>query len=654
MTAQAHILIVEDEKMIALEIQNRLRQLGYTVSAWVSTGEEAIQKVAEISPDLVLMDIQLKGKPNGFETAEQIVMRFDIPVVYLIDSINYKPSINQHISSIFGCVYKPFELSALSNSIEMALYRHKKERESKEKNKWFDTLLNSIPDAMIVTDKKGVILFANFQVESLTGWEPKYITGKWFRNLFKIVDIKTDKTIINPVLKIIRNGSAYEFIGYSFSDKRSQNEKPIQGECRPVHDEQGIIIGVAFIFHDPSKYELSKTDTKDLIKSNKAKRNQTTCHERSNGFLIQKHDLLYTLMDHVPDPIFFKDKELRFIRINRAGANHLSLKDSQEAVGKTDFDFFSQEIAQLAYETEQEIIQSGNSITNQEVCIHHDNGKKRYFLSTKVPILDDSNQAVGLVCIDRDITERKQIENALKQTMQKMQQMMTKLKQSNDELQQFAYISSHDLQEPLRMVAIYIQLLADRYQGKLDANADEFIQYAVQGVKRIQSLIKDLLLYSQIGSTSKPLKLIEISKAFHSVLDDLKETIDERGAQITTDSLPKVTADRGQIKQLFENLISNAIKFNKEKIPLVHIGAERINSEWVFSVKDNGIGIEPQYMDHIFKPFYRAHSLVEYPGTGIGLSICRKIVDHHSGRIWAESKPGEGATFYFTIPIMGE
>ncbi|MCJ7813449.1 PAS domain-containing protein, partial [bacterium] len=613
--SQPRLLIVEDEKIIALEIRNRLRQLGYTVSAWISKGEAAIQKVSEMFPDLVLMDIQLKGEMNGFEVAEQIATRFDVPIVYLIDSIDHNTLISSRVSSAFGCVYKPFELNALRISIEMALYRHEKEREFKEKKKWLDTLLNSIPDAMIVTDKKGIVLFANSRVESSTGWKPKYIIGKFIRNLFNIVNAKTGKAIMNPIQKIIRNGTAYEFTGHVLSDARSQNERPVQGECKSVHDEQGIIIGVAFIFHDVSKYKLSETDTKDLIKSGKIKRNQTAYCERSNALLIQERNLLDTLMDHVPDPIFFKDKELRFIRINRAEVKHLSLIDPQEAVGKTDFDFLPQEYAQSAYETEREIIRSGNSITNQEVSLHDDDGRKRYFLSTKVPILDESNQVVGLVGIDRDITERRQIENALKQTMQKMQQMITKLKQSNAELQQFAYISSHDLQEPLRMVAIYVQLLADRYQGKLDANADEFIHYAVQGVKRMQSLIKDLLLYSRIGSTSKPLKPTEISKVFHSVLDNLKVAIEERRARITTDLLPNVTADLGQMKQLFENLIGNAIKFNKEKIPLVHIGAERINSEWVFSVKDNGIGIEPQYIDHIFKPFYRVHSLVEYPGT---------------------------------------
>jgi signal transduction histidine kinase len=222
---------------------------------------------------------------------------------------------------------------------------------------------------------------------------------------------------------------------------------------------------------------------------------------------------------------------------------------------------------------------------------------------------------------------------------------------SNADLQQFAYVASHDLQEPLRMVASYTQLLAKRYKGKLDADADEFIAYAVDGATRMQRLINDLLSYSRVTSQGKEFEQVDCDLLLDGVLSTLRLTIEENRAIVTHDALPKVTADGGQLGQLFQNLVSNAIKFHGAEPPRVHISAERRNHEWLFSVRDNGIGVDPQYADRIFVIFQRLHDREEYPGTGIGLALCKKIVERHGGHIWVESQPGRGATFLFTIPI---
>lgn len=239
---------------------------------------------------------------------------------------------------------------------------------------------------------------------------------------------------------------------------------------------------------------------------------------------------------------------------------------------------------------------------------------------------------------------------ALRQAQQELQQSLIELSRSNRDLQQFAYVASHDLQEPLRMVSSYMQLLARRYRGKLDQDADEFIGYAVDGAMRMQKLIQDLLAYSRIQTQGKALEPTDCRNAVNEALVNLRAAVEESRAVVTAGPLPTVMADERQLSQLFQNLIGNAIKFRGTQEPRVHISAERKGDEWLFSVSDNGIGIDPQYMDRIFVLFQRLHTQSEYPGTGIGLALCKKIVERHGGRIWVESTPGKGATFYFTLP----
>ncbi len=297
------------------------------------------------------------------------------------------------------------------------------------------------------------------------------------------------------------------------------------------------------------------------------------------------------------------------------------------------------------------------------------------------PVRTEDGSLQGIVCIAQDITERKQAEEALRkahdeleirveertielakanQALQveiierkraegELKQTMADLARSNAELQEFAYMASHDLQEPLRMVTSYVQLLARRYRGELDADADDFIAYAVDGTSRMQRMINDLLAYSRVGTSGKDFGLTDCAVVLDQTIANLQVAIEESGAVITHDPLPSVTADASQLVQLFQNLISNAIKFRDEEPLHVHVSAERKGDEMVFSIRDNGIGIDPEHIDHVFRTFQRLHSKGEYPGMGIGLAICRRIVERHGGCIWVESQSGKGSTFYFTI-----
>jgi len=264
--------------------------------------------------------------------------------------------------------------------------------------------------------------------------------------------------------------------------------------------------------------------------------------------------------------------------------------------------------------------------------------------------------------LQRLLEERKRAENELQKHKLHLEELVAartaelvlkaeELARSNEELERFAYVASPALQQPLGMVASYTQLLARRYKGKLGADADEFIGFAVDGANRMQQLIQDLLSYSRVTTKGKALTLTESQAACDNALKNLGQAIRDSGAKLTLGTLPRVRADATQLTQLFQNMIGNAIKYcGNDRSPEINVAARENGADWVFSVQDNGIGIEPQYFERIFQMFQRLHTRNEYSGTGIGLAICRKIVERHGGKVWVESQPGHGSTFVFTIP----
>lgn len=271
-------------------------------------------------------------------------------------------------------------------------------------------------------------------------------------------------------------------------------------------------------------------------------------------------------------------------------------------------------------------------------------GRRTHVDANGAPTFDSEGRLVGSVLALHDTTERERAERLLRERTEE-------LARSNHDLEQFAYVASHDLQEPLRAVAGPLQLLQRRYEGQLDARADEFIGHAVDGATRMQALIDDLLSYSRVGRLDDPKAPVQSADALELALKNLSVVIQETGAKVTHDSLPVVMGIPTQLALLFQNLIANAIKFrSSDRPPGVLIRAERAGDEWRFSVADNGIGIAQQYFERIFVIFQRLHTRREYPGTGLGLALCKRIVEHHGGRIWLQSTPGEGTTFFFTLP----
>jgi PAS domain S-box-containing protein len=351
--------------------------------------------------------------------------------------------------------------------------------------------------------------------------------------------------------------------------------------------------------------------------------------------------LLAQVFESNLEAVIIAGVEGRMLHVNKSVALITGFA-SEELIGTPLYNLLSEREPEL-YETLWTTVTGGGQWQGE--IWQKRKGGEEYLARVNVSAVKDATEKVTHVIAEfSDIT-------AFKRTQEALARRTEELANSNQELEQFAYVASHDLQEPLRMVASYTQLLARRYKDKLDQDANEFIHFAVDGATRMQALIIDLLTMSRVGTHGKQLAPCESAVALERALSNLRLAIDESGAMVTHDAMPKLTADISQLTQLFQNLIGNAIKFRGDTSPTVHVGAEKKSDEWLFSVRDNGIGIAPDFFDRIFVIFQRLHGKHEYPGTGIGLSVCKKIVERHGGKIWIESEPGKGTIFYFTLPV---
>ena len=382
---------------------------------------------------------------------------------------------------------------------------------------------------------------------------------------------------------------------------------------------------------------------------------------QENARLTCERDLLRMVIDNLPDYIYAKDKQGRFVLNNHAHAQDLGAESPAEMKDKSDFDFFPEELAAQFFADEQKIIDTGEPVINQEQYKNRPGdpaGSKRWSVSSKVLWRDDQGNILGTMGITRDIHQMKLAQEALREREEKLRGFTAQLERSNRELQDFAYVASHDLQEPLRKIVVFGERLKEKNSDALGEEGRDYLERMQKAASRMQTLINDLLAFSRVTSKARPFAPVDLAKVAREVVNDLEARIEQVKGQVEIGKLPVVEAVELQMRQLLQNLFGNALKFRKlEEPPSVKVAARKISDDsgrefCELTVSDNGIGFDEKYLDRIFNVFQRLHPRSEYEGTGMGLAIVKKIALYHGGDITAKSKPGHGATFIVTLPLL--
>ena len=570
-------------------------------------------------------------RAKGFEAAvdairsgrgERIMNEFQAVVRQLQDEelrllVQRKADAEQRLGQtktvlIFGAVVALLITAAAGLSVQRDSSRRGLAEEAlRESEERYRMLLDGVQNyAIFMMDPRGQIVSWNAGAERIKGYTGDQIIGRNFSCFFLPEDIERGRP--EQILRMIAASGRHE--EQLMRVRRDGTRYLASVALTALRDAAGNLRGIAEISHDLSDItERKQTEEKY----------RTLFNSIDEGYCT-----IEVLFDESDKPI-----DYRFLELNPSFVKQTGI---QNALGKR-----IREIAPLHEEYWFEIY-GKIALTGEPARFEHFAAQlHRWFdvYAFRVGTPREGKVAV----LFRDITKRKEAEALL---LQKVEE----LNRSNKELGQFAYVASHDLQEPLRMVASYTQLLSRRYKGKLDSDADEFIAFAADGASRMQRLIQDLLTYSRVGTKEKDLRDTSSEETLQQALVNLRGAIEESGALVTHDPLPTVLADEMQLIQLFQNLVGNAIKYQNPGVPRVHISAAKNGGgKWIFSVQDNGLGIDSQYFERIFGMFQRLHKREEFSGTGIGLAICKKIVERHGGSISVESQPGEGSTFRFAL-----
>lgn len=500
------------------------------------------------------------------------------------------------------------------------------------------------PLGVIAFEDSGTILAANGHLERWLGAEPGRLTGRNWWNLVAAQQLDGATAAVRRLL----NGEASETDFEVCFASRTRSEAAQWGHARAsLAEESGKRYIVAWV--------INTTESRQHLEHARLRNQQLDQRLREQGeraaeALRESEARFRGVFEQAPIGMVIADLNGLFVKVNAAFTRMLGYS-ANEAIEMGWDDLLADEAERKA----RNLARLLASVQQSVPCLQADTHFRRKDGSVLdvqwnvCAVLDDRGQALFQIGQIADISHRKRAE-------EKLRHYAMVLDRSNQDLQQFAYVASHDLQEPLRMVKSYMELLARRYRGRFDADADEFIGFAVDGATRMQKLISGLLEYSRIGTHGKEMHSVDAEASLRGALENLRVAVEESNAKIAAGPMPRVSADPIQLTRLFQNLIANSIKFRSSGQPEIRITAveeppeEGVQPAWRFSVSDNGIGFDTKFADRVFQIFQRLHTHAQYPGTGIGLAVCKRIVERHGGRIWAESEPGRGATFHFTLP----
>jgi len=479
-----------------------------------------------------------------------------------------------------------------------------------DSEKHLEVLLSGIKDyAIFMLDPLGTVVTWNEGAQRIKGYKAEEIIGKNFSCFFRPEDRENGRPTWE--LNMAREMGRYEEEGLRVRKDGSQFWADII--ITSLYNQSGQLTGFAKVTRDI-------TEKKEAIQ------------------VLEEQAALFDLFN---DAIIVRDLD-GTIRYWNGGAQKMYGYTEKECINQKTHELLKTEFPTTLAELEEDVLAKGH--WNGELTHYRKDGGRITVESRQALKTDPQDHSVSIVEINTDITARKEAEQK--------QSMLAEMERVNIELERFAAVASHDLQEPLRAIAGCLQILEKTYKGRLDSNADELIQFAIDGAQRMRNLINDLLSLSRVDREEMTFSTTDVPEVIERVKTDLATAIKESNATITYNKLPALSANKTLLTQLFQNLISNAIKFRGDRPPQIHIDASRQNGQWLFSVSDNGIGFEQTYADRIFQPFKRLHSKDKYPGTGIGLPICKRIIERHGGKIWAESHPGKGTVFNFTISEM--
>lgn len=518
-------------------------------------------------------------------------------------------------------------------SIVHDITQQKKAEEAlKNERELLQAIVDTIPVMITIYDPQIKHMQVNKAFEEITGW-----TNEEIQHLDVMKAVYPDPDYRLEAAEFMRSLSGWKDLTMTVKDGSK-----IESSWANVLIPDGRQVGIGIDITERKKLENELKQSRDHLEEQVKKRTA----ELEESYKSLKESELKAkeqadLLDITHEAIFVRDITDKISFWNK-GAEELYGWSKREALGKILQKLLQTEYPEPLEEIKNKALSRGR--WDGELTHIKRDGTKINVLSRWSLQKDNLNNPIGFMEVNTDITESKLAEI-------ERENLINDLKQSNEELRQFAYITSHDLQEPLRTMSSYAGLLKHRYEGQLDKDADEFIEFMVSGAARMKSMIQGLLDYSRVGTRGDEFRNFNSEEALNNALSDLTSFIEENNAEITCDKLPVIYADKEQIARVFQNLIGNSIKFRKKgETPKIHVSSQKKDNEYVFSVSDNSIGMEPEYTDKIFEIFKRLHSIGEYEGAGIGLAIVKRIIDRHGGHVWVRSELGKGSTFYFTIP----